>query len=156
MKPNTKKLWLCIAIPLLIGGVAGLLTRSGTQSYALMAKPPLSPPGWLFPVVWTVLYIMMGLASYIVYSSDASPIRKERALSFYAVQLGLNFFWPLIFFRLEMFLTALLWLAALWVLVWICAALFYHIRRAAFYLLLPYGLWCTFALYLNFSVYLRN
>ena len=83
-------------------------------------------------------------------------MRKQRALSFYAVQLGVNFFWPLIFFRLQMFLAAFVWIVVLWLLVLICALLFGHIRKSAGQLLLPYLLWVSFASYLNLGVYLLN
>lgn len=147
---------ISLALPLAVGGLSALLAGTSMLRYESFVKPPLSPPGWLFPVVWTLLYILMGLASYLVYTSGASQIRVQRALSYYAVQLALNFFWPLIFFRLQMYLTAFLWLAALWVLVLICTVLFRHIRESAGRLFLPYLIWCTFALYLNFFVYLLN
>lgn len=147
---------ISLALPLAVGGLSALLTGASMMMYDSFVKPPLSPPGWLFPVVWTLLYVLMGIASYLVYTSAASEARKQRALSFYAVQLALNFFWPLIFFRLQMYLTAFLWLAALWVLVLICTVLFRYIRKSAGQLFLPYLIWCTFALYLNFFVYLLN
>ena len=149
-------LLIALALPLAVGGLSALLTGTSMMMYDSFVKPPLSPPGWVFPVVWTVLYVLMGLASYLVYSSGASPVRIQRALSFYAVQLALNFFWPLIFFRLQMYLTAFLWLAALWVLVLICTLLFWYIRKPAGQLFLPYLVWCSFALYLNLFVYLLN
>lgn len=145
-----------IALPLAVGGVSAFLTGGGMEFYEMYEKPALSPPGWVFLVVWTVLYILMGTASFLVWSSDASPARKNRALYVYALQLGVNFFWPLIFFRLEMFLAAFLWLAVLWLLVAVCTLLFYHIRPSAGKLMLPYLFWCIFALYLNFGVYILN
>lgn len=149
-------LLISLALPLAAGALSASLTGASMMMYDSFVKPPLSPPGWVFPVVWTLLYILMGLASYLVYTSGASPVRIQRALSFYAVQLSLNFFWPLIFFRLQMYLTGFLWLAALWVLVLICTVLFRYIRKSASRLFLPYFIWCTFALYLNFFVYLLN
>ena len=149
-------LLISLALPLAVGGLSALLTGSSMMMYDSFVKPPLSPPGWAFPVVWTILYILMGLASYLVYTSGASTVRIQRSLSFYAVQLALNFFWPLTFFRLRMYLTAFLWLVALWVLVLICTVLFRHIRKPAGQLFLPYLIWCSFALYLNLFVYLLN
>lgn len=147
---------LFIAAPVALGGLAGFLTRDGMKLFALMRKPPLSPPQWLFPVAWTLLYIMMGTASGLVAASGASRVRKTRALGFYAVQLGMNFFWSIIFFSLELYLTAFVWLVGMWALVLICAALFWHIDRRAGVLMLPYAIWCLFAMYLNMGVYLLN
>ena len=149
-------LLISLALPLAAGTLSALLTGTSMMMYQSFVKPLLSPPGWVFPVVWTVLYLLMGLASYLVYVSGASPVRIHRALSFYAVQLALNFFWPLIFFRLQMYLTAFIWLAVLCVLVLICTVLFRHIRKTAGLLFLPYLIWCSFALYLNLFVYLLN
>lgn len=98
----------------------------------------------------------MGAASYLVFASGASRVRKNRALTFYAVQLGMNFFWPVIFFTLEMYLTAFLWLLGLWGLVLVCTLLFYHIDRRAGRLMIPYLLWITFAGYLNLGIYVLN
>lgn len=154
-----RKLWglvISILIPLAAGGLSALLTREGMELFRLMRKPPLAPPDWLFPVAWTVLYIMMGAASYLVFASGASRVRKNRALTFYAVQLGMNFFWPVIFFKLEMYLTAFVWLLGLWVLVLVCTLLFYHIDRRAGRLMIPYLLWITFAGYLNLGIYVLN
>ena len=149
-------LLISLAIPLAVGGLSAFLSGSSMTMYDSFVKPPLSPPGWVFPLAWTALYILMGLASWLVYTSGASPVRIQRSLSFYAVQLALNFFWPLIFFRLRMYLTAFLWLAVLWVLVLICTVLFRYIRKSAGQLFLPYLIWCSFALYLNLFVYLLN
>ena len=150
------RLALSVAVPLAVGAAAAFLTGRSMQLYDSFENPPLSPPGWIFPVVWTLLYILMGIASYQVSVSDARSVRKQRAMSFYAVQLGLNFFWPLIFFRLQMFFAAFLWIIALVLLVMICTLLFAHIRKSAGALLLPYLLWVIFASYLNLGVYLLN
>ena len=85
---KTGRIAAAVAIPLLTGGAAALLSRESFGLYALLAKPPLAPPGWVFPLVWTILYILMGLASYLVWSSDASAPRKKRALGLYAAQLA--------------------------------------------------------------------
>lgn len=145
---------LSVAVPLAAGSLAAYLARDGIRLYALMPKPPLSPPAFLFPVVWTLLYVLMGLACGLVYQSKASPGRKKKALGVYGIQLGLNFLWPLIFFGAELYLAALVCLAALSLAVMLCTLLFYHINSAAGRLLLPYDAWCLFALYLNFSTIL--
>lgn len=150
------QLIISVVIPLAAGGVSALLTRDGMKLFKLMNKPPLSPPDWAFPVAWTALYVLMGVAAYLVYSSSASSPRRVRALTFYAVQLGMNFFWSIIFFALEMYLTAFVWLLGMLVLIAICTALFYHIERRAGIMLLPYLVWTVFAGYLNLGVFLLN
>lgn len=161
MQNNAKRarpwaLAAAIIIPLALGALSALLSREGMALFRLMNKPPASPPSRLFPVAWTILYILMGVASYLVFVSDASRVRKGRALSFYGVQLAMNFFWPIIFFALEMYLTAFVWLAAMWILIVICTVLFYHIDTRAGYLMLPYAVWTVFAGYLNMGIYLLN
>lgn len=153
-KNNIPMLILSLALPLALGSLAAYLARDGIRMYALLPKPPLSPPSWIFPVVWTVLYILMGTASYLVWRSDAAKKRKGRALWLYAAQLAVNFLWPLLFFGAELYLAALLCLLLLILLVLLCTLLFYHIDTLAGWLLLPYNIWCAFALYLNFSVFL--
>lgn len=123
------------------------------ETFQSLNKPALSPPGWLFPVVWTVLYILMGIASYLVLTSG-QPNRA--ALTVYGIQLVFNFFWSIIFFNLESYLFAFIWLVFLWILIFTTMILFYRISKLAGYLLLPYLLWVTFAGYLNFCIYLLN
>lgn len=159
MPKKHAKLWavaVSILIPLAVGGLSALLTRDGMRLFALMRKPPLAPPAWVFPAAWTALYIMMGIASYLVYASGASRVRRERALTFYALQLGMNFFWSIIFFSLEMYLTAFIWLVGMWMLILICTVLFWHIDRRAGRLMLPYLAWVAFAGYLNMGIFLLN
>lgn len=159
MPKKHAKLWtvaVSILIPLAVGGLSALLTRDGMRLFALMRKPPLAPPAWVFPAAWTALYIMMGVASYLVYASGASRVRRERALTFYALQLGMNFFWSIVFFSLEMYLTAFIWLVGMWMLILICTVLFWHIDRRAGRLMLPYLAWVAFAGYLNMGIFLLN
>lgn len=96
MKIQWKRLLLCLAIPLGVGALAGILTKDSMMQFSLLNKPPLSPPGWLFPVVWTVLFLLMGYASYLVSRSDS--VQKRPALILYAIQLIVNFFWSIFFF----------------------------------------------------------
>ena len=114
---NYKQLIICVAIPLLVGAVAGLLTRDGMKTFASLAKPPLSPPGWLFPIVWTMLYTLMGLASYFIYQKRDQSVKVAGALTIYGMQLFFNFWWSIIFFNLQAFGFAFSWLLALWVLI---------------------------------------
>lgn len=156
MKIEWKKLLLCLAIPLVVGAAAALLTGGGMGEYGIMNRPPLSPPGWLFPVVWTILYLLMGYASYRVLSADTSPAKISRALTLYGAQLAINFLWPLVFFGLNWYLAAFVVLIVLWVLIYLTMRAFSEIDELAGNLLLPYILWVTFAGYLNLGVYLLN
>lgn len=155
MKINWKKLIACLALPLAVGGLAALLS-GGMDSYADLDKPPLSPPGWIFPVVWTVLYLLMGYASYLVLTSEKDSAVIRKALIPYGLQLAANFIWPLLFFGAELYLTALLWLVVLWVLIFLTIRSFSMVNERAGDLLIPYILWVTFAGYLNLGIYLLN
>ena len=155
-KINWPALITALLIPLAVGGISAFLTKDNMIMFEYVKKPPLAPPSWLFPVAWTALYIMMGLASYLVYVSGASEPRRERALTVYAVQLVLNFFWTIIFFNLELFLASFIWLVLLWLAILICMALFAYISAPALWLMLPYLLWVSFAGYLNLGIYLLN
>ena len=158
MKPNIKwkPLLLALALPLAVGGFSAFLTRDGMRAFALLKQPPLSPPAWLFPVVWTLLYLMMGLASYLVWVSGVSDWRRERALTVYGLSLAANFLWPILFFTMQAWLAAFLLLLLLWALVGTAALLFGAIAPRAGKLLLPYLAWLTFAAYLNLGVWLLN
>ncbi len=156
MKIDKKRLIICLAIPLVVGGAAGLLTMNSMEAFEALNQPPLSPPGWLFPVVWTVLYVLMGIASYLVSVSDAPQEEKTRALWTYGIQLAFNFLWPIAFFNLKWYLFAFLWLVILWILILITALRFGRIRKPTGYLLVPYLLWVAFAGYLNLGIYLLN
>ena len=151
MKANWKKRLIFWAIPLAVGGLAALLS-GGMGSYKVMNQPPLSPPGWVFPVVWSILYLLMGEASYRIYIAGAD----RSALKAYGVQLALNFIWPLVFFGAQMYLLAFFILIALWIAIFITLRQFSAIDETAGNLLIPYLLWVTFAGYLNFGVFLLN
>lgn len=142
-----------VAVTLAFGGLATLL--GGDQAlYAELEKPPLSPPSWVFPVVWTILYILIGIAAGLVARSD--DLSRGKALTWYYIQLGINVLWPFWFFRLEMITVAMVWLGILVVAVVITWRLFREISSAAGWLLVPYLLWCLFALYLNIGFVLLN
>ncbi len=155
MKIDWKKLLIALGIPLAVGGLSALLS-GGMAQYRVMNQPPLSPPGWIFPVVWTVLYLLMGYASYLVWTSSASQNEKRGALILYGAQLAANFIWPLLFFKAQMYLTALIWLVVLWILIFLTIRAFSKINERAGDLLIPYILWVSFAAYLNLGVYLLN
>ena len=149
MKIQWKTLILCIAIPLAVGGLSALFTADSMQSFQVQPQPPLSPPGWLFPIVWTILYTLMGIASYIIVISDQP---KQDALFVYGLQLFANFFWSILFFRMELYFLAFLWLILLWILIFKTMSEFGKISLTAKRLLIPYLLWVTFAGYLNLYI----
>ena len=155
MKLNLKKLLLNLAIPLAVGGLAALVS-GGMGDYKILNQPPLSPPGWVFPIVWTILYLAMGYAAYRVQNSDAEPDAIRRAMVFYYVQLALNFLWPVLFFGFDAYLLAFVEILLLWVAICVTMWNFYRIDERAGDLFLPYLLWVTFAAYLNLGVYLLN
>lgn len=142
------------AVSLLVGSVSALLTGENMMLYQTVEKPALAPPAALFPIVWTVLYLLMGVSAAMVYNA-ASDYRKIGLWLFWA-QLAVNFFWSILFFNLRAFLFAFVWLILLWVLAAAMAIAFFKTRRAAGLLQAPYLLWLTFAAYLNFSVYILN
>lgn len=150
---NKSALIIAILIPIAVGTLSALF--SGRMSlYSTINKPPISPPGFIFPIVWIILYILMGISSYIIYESD-SP-EKRKALNTYALQLFFNFWWSIIFFRFSLYLFAFLWLLAMIALIAIMIYQFYQIKRLSSYLQIPYLFWCLFAAYLNFMIYTLN
>ena len=138
---------------MVIGGVSAFITMKGMPYYDMQRKPFFTPPNAVFPIVWTILYILMGIASCLVRASDKP---NQKALRVYALQLAVNFFWPILFFNLELYLVAFFWLVLLWVLVLVTTELFYGISKPAGLLMIPYLLWITFAGYLNLTIYLLN
>ena len=156
MKINKKALIIAIAIPLLVGTVSGFISSSSMEQFGQLNKPPLAPPGFLFPIVWTILYTLMGIASYLVFSSNQKQEDVNDALSVYALQLAVNFFWSIFFFNLEWYLFAFFWLILLWILILYTILLFYRISKPAAYLMIPYLIWVTFAGYLNLRIYILN
>lgn len=156
MKINRGLLIKCIAIPLLVGVVSSLISGGGMETFKNLNQPPLSPPGWLFPVVWTILYTLMGISSYLILTSEKDKKEIQKALTVYAYQLVVNFLWPTFFFNFGWYLFAFVWLVLLWVLILIMIVQFYQISRPAAYLMIPYLLWVTFAGYLNLAIWWLN
>ena len=140
----------------LVGGLSGFLTRKGSKVYqATIRKPPLSPPGVVFPIVWGILFALMGIGAARIWRAPPSQ-ERTRSLRLFFTQLGFNFFWSIIFFNLQAFGFALLWLAALWVLIVMMINSFRKVDRLAAFLQIPYLLWVSFAAYLNFGVWRLN
>lgn len=149
--------WLIgIGLPLAVGGLSAWLTMGSMAVYGALTQPPLAPPSWVFPVVWTVLFVLMGVASVLVWQQGAPEAETRRALRLYAVQLLVNFIWPLLFFRAGWYGTAFVWLLFLLLLVLATMAAFRDIRPLAGNLLIPYVLWLLFAAYLNAAIWLLN
>ena len=155
MSVKIKALLVNLAIPLAVGGASALLTRESMEFYETVDKPAFAPPGTVFPIVWTILFLLMGVSAYLVWTQYRAPLRR-RALWVYAIQLAVNFVWPLLFFRARAFLAAFVWLLALIVLIAVMIGLFCRIRRAAGLLQIPYLLWSIFAAALNLGVWLLN
>lgn len=148
---------ISVGIALAVGGLSALLSSGGMDVYSSVNQPQLAPPPWLFPVVWTILFVLMGISAALVYTDkEASKEQIRSALSVYAVQLAFNFFWSLIFFNMRAYLFAFIWLVVLWILIIVMIIRFYSIRKSAGLLQIPYLLWVTFAGYLNFMIYILN
>ena len=154
MKWKTYTFWIILTEA--VGALSGYLSRESTELYAeFITKPPLSPPGIVFPIVWTVLYALMGIGIARIRLAEDSPARR-RSTALYLLQLGFNFLWSLIFFNAQAFGFALLWLLALWLLVFSMIRSFRKVDSLAAWLQIPYLIWLTFAAYLNAGVWLLN
>ena len=149
-----KELIVSVAISLGVGALSGYLTKNSMSLYQELVKPPLTPPGWVFPVVWTILFALMGISAYLIYISDSKD--KAQALQIYAIQLMLNFLWSLVFFNMQAYLLAFLILIFLWISIIAMIKIFYEINPIAGKLQIPYLLWVTFAGYLNLAIYFLN
>lgn len=153
MKINWKKLIFFVVITFVIGGLFSILTNQ-SDFYASLEKPPLSPPGILFPIVWSILYILMAISLYIVSESDS--VDKDSSYVIYIAQLVVNSLWTLLFFGLGLELFSFLWIIFLIVLVVIMIIRFYRINKVAGLLQIPYLIWLVFAAYLNLGIYILN
>ncbi len=139
----------------------GLLSTPFTISaiptwYAFLNKPFFAPPNWIFAPAWTILYTLMGISLYIIWSKGIKKRKVKQALGFFFVQLGLNFLWSYVFFGLKSPELALLNIAAMWVFILMTLVKFRPISKLAFYLLIPYFLWVSFASLLNASIAILN
>ena len=154
MKPlNKSALIISILIPLAVGSLSALI--SGNMSmYSSLNKPAFSPPSYIFSIVWTFLYILMGISSYIIFMSGNE--NSTKALKIYGLQLFFNFCWSIIFFGFSQYLLSFLWLIILIILIIIMIQQFYKISSIAAYLQIPYLLWSILAAYLNFKIYMMN
>ncbi|HIW22291.1 MAG: TspO/MBR family protein [Acutalibacter sp.] len=149
-----KPLAVSLFIALGTGGLSALLTQGAMERYRELEQPPLSPPGWVFPVVWSALFVLMGIAAYLVWMRDSTG--RNGALALYGLQLALNFCWTLIFFNLQNHALAFFWLLLLWLVILLCTLRFFKETPAAGWLMVPYLIWVAFAGYLNAGVWLLN
>lgn len=151
---NKKNYVLFISVAVLTGLISALLTRNNMNIYDKISTPPLSPPGILFPIVWTILYILMGISAARIYTANNN--KWSRSLSVWSVQLIVNFLWSILFFNYQAFLLSFIWLVILLILIMTMIILFYKNDKTAGLIQIPYFLWVTFAGYLNFAIYLLN
>lgn len=159
LKENTnwKQLIKNLAIPLFVGVISGFATKSANENFRTTAiQPFFTPPPWVFPVAWTLLYILMGISAYLIETADYNTGKKNRALITYYISLFFNFCWSFIFFTFREYLFAFIWLLILLTLVIIYTVKYFKINKTASLLNIPYILWLVFAGILNFSVYLLN
>lgn len=152
-KINFKRLIISLLIPLTVGGISSLISMP-FMDYGKLIQPPLAPPGWLFPVVWTILYILMGISFYIILETDNYD--KDSSYVVYFFQLIVNGLWSIFFFAFKWRLFSVIWLLLLIVLVISMITKFYKIKKVSGLLQIPYLLWCIFALYLNIGIYILN
>ena len=153
-KKYNKELIVSILITLGIGIISALISRGGMMNYASLNTPSFAPPGFLFPIVWTILYILMGISSYLIY--DSPDYNSSCCLIIYAISLFINFLWSPIFFGLELRLFAFIWIILLDIVVIYMIWCYYGVNKKAAYLNIPYLIWCLFATILNYSVYILN
>jgi tryptophan-rich sensory protein len=156
IKENWKTYAFWIGLSLAVGALSGWLTREGTEYFQQnVNQPPLSPPPLVFPIVWGILYTLMGFGAARVSLAPPSP-ERSRGLNLFITQLVVNFFWSLIFFNARAYGFSALWLVLLWVLIFFMQAAFRKVDRLAGWLQIPYLLWVAFAGYLNFGVWILN
>lgn len=149
MKINYKKLIMYILIPLILGSIVGLLTSG---NYNEIVMPKFTPPKILFPIVWSILYILMGISRYIIDSKE----HNHRAITIYRFQLLINLIWLFLFFNFKWYLFSFIWIILLITLVTIMIIKFLKLSKTSGLLQIPYLLWLIFASFLNFTVYILN
>lgn len=154
---NTLRLVISIAIPLAVGATAGLFTATGVDSwFQTISKPTWNPPNWIFGPVWTTLYVLMGIALFLVWKSDTNTKWKKTAISLFALQLLLNFFWSFIFFNQQQPGWAFVEIIIMWVFILLTIFAFARVNHTAAWLLVPYISWVSFAMILNYSIWKLN
>ena len=156
-KSAIKTYAVSLAVPLAVGGLSALLTMKNMDLYSRVQTPPLSPPSILFPIVWTLLYLLMGVSSGLVWRAQQNdPKSADAGISFYAVSLLFNFVWSILFFNFELYLFSFFWLLILFGLILGTILSDWKVNRAAAYLQIPYAVWVAFAGYLNIGIWYLN
>ena len=157
MKSRTWKTYtFWIIITETVGALSGWLTKDGAELYnATINKPFLSPPSIVFPIVWAILFALMGVGITRVYTAPISQPRSH-SLQIFFIQLAFNFFWSIIFFHYQKFGFAFFWVMILWILIWVMIFSFRKVDKLSSWLQIPYLIWVTFAAYLNFGVWILN
>lgn len=157
MWQKIKPYFFSVLISLGVGAASAFITKDSMDIYEKTNQPPLSPPSSLFPIVWTILFIIMGISAALIYlHKDEEPSQVKDSLVVYAISLFFNFFWSIIFFNMQAYLFAFIWLLALWILIILTIISYKKICPLAAYLQIPYFLWVTFAAYLNLGTYILN
>lgn len=157
MLKKLKPFIVSVVIALAVGGISAAVTSGSMDIYSEINRPPLSPPSILFPIVWTVLFTLMGISAALVWKfRDSKPDDVRIALIVYGINLAVNFIWSLIFFNMQAYLFAFIWILLLLAVIVAMIILFKRVSPLAAYLQIPYLLWVTFAAYLNFAIYLLN
>ena len=162
-KSKAKLIWAgigLILLPVVVGFAASALTMDVMNSFGALNQPPFAPPAWLFPIAWTILYILMGVASFLIYkqnpkTKEGKKLRRAELILYFS-QLFFNFWWTLFFFRFELRYFAFGWLIAMWLMILALIILAFRNSKVAAICLIPYILWCTFAAVLNMSIALLN
>lgn len=154
MNKMNKEEIISILIPVIGGLLSGIISMCGIKEFNMLNKPFLTPPGFIFPIVWTILYVLMGIGSYLIYSEN--DINSNCCLKIYGINLFINFLWSPIFFGLNLRLFALIWIILLDIIIVYMIVCFYKVNKKAAYLQIPYLIWSLFATYLNLAFYLLN
>jgi tryptophan-rich sensory protein len=153
---NAFKLFISLALPLLLGAIAGMFTAEAIPGwYDLLNRPSFNPPNWIFGPVWITIYVLMGISFFLIWKQSESK-KRSQAITIFLIQMGLNFAWSFIFFHFKIIGLALIEILFLWLSIILMLVKFYKINPIAAYLNLPYLLWVTFAVILNAGYYLLN
>lgn len=154
MEKMSKEEIISLLIPLVGGFLSGLISISGIREFNSLTKPFLTPPGFVFPIVWTILYVLMGIGSYLIYNEN--DYHSSCCLKIYLLNLFVNFLWSPIFFGLNLRLFSFIWILLLDFIVVYMIICFYKVNKKAAYFQIPYLLWVLYATYLNLAFYIIN
>jgi benzodiazapine receptor len=157
MLSDLLRLAVSIAVCQLAGFVGSVFTRISVGTwYAALKKPSFTPPNWVFSPVWITLFVLMGIAAFLVWNKGLSDQKVKIALGIFAVQLILNVLWSVMFFGLRSPLAGLIEIAVLWAAILVTILYFFKVSNTAGILLIPYFLWVSFAAVLNASIWRLN